>query len=170
MLKIDTTNQTGSSQDVKDPIDDMTNMTSSSKTSYRFTTKATELYDSNDYIFAYYEENGVQGLLGCSKGSVTVTYRILWNSDSSESYVGWLISGSYWSKNCVRDSAYFTNRCAEENGELVDYNNGCEVNNLQLSCVYPYETSDIPASLKSFGKELYDWEASCEDSSDTSEN
>ena len=109
-------------------------------------------------------------ILGCSKGSVTVTYRILWNSDSSESYVGWLISGAYWSKNCVRDSAYFANRCAEENGELVNYNNGCEVNNLQLSCVYPYKTLDIPASLKSFGKDLHDWEAACEDSSDTSEN
>ena len=170
IVPIDTTNQTGSSQDVKGSVDDMTSMTSSSKTSCRFTTEAIELYGSDDYIFAYYEENGVQGLLGCSKGSVTVTYRILWNSDSSESYVGWLISGAYWSKNCVRDSAYFTNRCAEENGELVDYNNGCEINNLQLSCVSPYKTSDIPASLKSFGKDLHDWEAACEDSSDTSED
>lgn len=137
-------------------IDDMISMTSSSKTYYRFTTERVELYDTlGIYVNAYYEEKGLYGNDNRVGGSAIFTYRLLNSSaDSMRTFVGWLLDGAYWSDNCVQDSTYFANRCAELVGELVDYNEGCSVNNLQLSCVYPYEYTDSVEALNSIAKEF----------------
>ena len=137
-------------------IDDMISMTSSSKTYYRFTTEQVKIYDTlGIYVNAYYEEKGLCGNDNRVGGSAIFTYRLL-NSptDSIRTFVGWLLDGAYWSDNCVQDSTYFSNRCAELVGELVDYNEGCSVNKLQLSCVYPYEYTDSVEALNSIAKEF----------------
>jgi len=137
-------------------IDDMISMTSSSKTVYRFTTEKTVLYDTlGIYVNAYFKEKGLQGNDNRVGGSADFTYRLL-NSpmDSERTFVGWLLNGSYWSDDCSKDSAYFASRCAELVGELVDYNEGCSVKKLQLSCVYPYEYTDSVEALNSIAKEF----------------
>lgn len=147
-------------QDYVDPIEGT--ISSASKTEYRFSTERTILYDSLDvFVVAYYQEKSVQGSHSLEGGSAVFTYRLL-NSptDPSKIFVGWLLSGGYWSDHCLSDSSYFVNRCKALVGELVDYNNGCSVNNLQLSCVYPYESgeaTDSVETLNAIGKEFLEF-------------
>lgn len=144
-------------QDYVDPIEGT--ISSSSKTEFRFSTERTILYDSAEvFVAAYYQENALQGSVDRAGGSATFTYRLL-NSptDSSKIFVGWLLSGGYWSEDCLSDSTYFVKRCQSLDGELVDYNEGCAVNNLQLSCVYPNDVSDLEKALAVISKEFLEF-------------
>ena len=134
-------------RDYVDPIEGT--ISSASKTSYNFSTERTILFDSTRiFVAAYFQDRAIQGSTDRAGGSATFTYRLLKSANSGKDFVGWLLSGGYWSNDCISDSAYFVSRCLTQNGELVDYNNGCSVNNLQLSCVYPYEAANDSAELQ----------------------
>lgn len=140
-------------RDYVDPIEGT--ISSASKTSYNFSTKRTILFDSTRiFVAAYFQDRAIQGSTDRAGGSATFTYRLLKSANSGKDFVGWLLSGGYWSNDCISDSAYFVSRCLTQNGELVDYNNGCSVNNLQLSCVYPYEAANDSAALKTLSQEF----------------
>lgn len=140
-------------RDYVDPIEGT--ISSASKTSYNFSTERTILFDSTEiFVVAYFQDRAVQGSADRAGGSATFTYRLLKSADSDRDFVGWLLSGGYWSDDCISDSVYFTSRCLAQNGEFVDYNNGCSVNKLQLSCVYPYEIANDSAALKTLAREF----------------
>lgn len=143
-------------RDYVDPIEGM--ISSASKTSYNFSTERTILFDSTEiFVAAYFQDRAVQGFADRAGGSATFTYRLLKSADSGGDFVGWLLSGGYWSDDCISDSAYFVSRCLAQNGELVDYNNGCSVNKLQLSCVYPYEIANDSAALNMLAREFLEF-------------
>ncbi len=132
--------------------DDNINITSSSKTEYRFETERTLLYEvvlspemglGPGWINAYYGENGIQFVGSGANGSYAVTYRLL-EDDYHNKFVGWLWNlANSNSESCETDRTYFESECGRLNGEFVDYrkeNDDCVVRKLWLSCVSPLTT------------------------------
>lgn len=132
--------------------DDNINITSSSKTEYRFETERTLLYEvvvspemglGPGWINAYYGENGIQFVGSGANGSYAVTYRLL-EDDSHNKFVGWLWNlANSNSESCETDRTYFESECGRLNGEFVDYrkeDDDCVVRKLWLSCVSPLTT------------------------------
>lgn len=95
------------------------------------------------------------GYTSDDNGGYSTVYRLLPSGD--DQFVGWLLSNTYWSKNCQKDADNFKKKCDEKKGEFVDYNNGCEVNNLQLSCVYPTKYENEKDALSELAKEFYSY-------------
>ena len=137
------------------------NVTSSSKTQYRFKTDRSVLYekrenDVNLFIVAYYDEFGLQFTGGDYNAGYMVTYRTL--SDGTHNYAGWLWNNSYSQSNgaCENDYALFERECSSHNGEFVNYKEGdvCAVRQLWLSCVYPLEVEVNKAFIDSVATEI----------------
>ena len=167
IIPVDTNTPGGQSQALGDgeyigASDDITNITSSSKTEYHFTTEKTILYEEpNGYTIAYYDELGLQYVGSDYNGGYLVTYRTL--LDETRQYAGWLWSMSYSRSNekCARDLELFNNKCDEYNGEFVNYREdiACTTMQLWLSCVYPIENVVDKAYMDSVAAVIHSYAA-----------
>ena len=136
------------------------NITSSSKTVFRFNTERTVLYENwgdrvSEFVAAYYDELGVQFSGSDYNAGYMVTYRTL--SDESRNYAAWLWSNSYSQKTCESDYELFESVCSSHNGEFVNYREGnvCATNQLWLSCVYPLDVEVNKAFIDSVATEIH---------------
>lgn len=144
----------------QDPNNDNTNITSSSKTEYRFNSERTVLFENwgnrtSEFIAAYYDEQGIQFTGSDFNAGYMVTYRTM--SGDSRNYAAWLWNNSYSHETCESDYALFESECSSHHGEFVNYREGdvCATSQLWLSCVYPLETSVNKSFIDSVAAELH---------------